>query len=89
MGTAKYTSDDGATFTRIWGKHCALLRVLQNPGRKSQTFGVTISETIRSTGTVFDGTRGEKGSTMVKTTGNSQQVVMASDVGYLITDATA
>ena len=89
VGQSKYTTDSGATFTRVWGKHCAIIRTTANPTRRSQIFGATISQNLRSTGTFFDGTRGESGSTLVKTTWNRTEIIMAADVGYFIENAVA
>lgn len=90
VGRSRYRgSKEGqtATFERLWGKHMAALHVVQNPGIRSITFGGTFSETDRLTMTDFDPKRGVKGAHYYKVGWNSDEKVIASDLGYLITDA--
>lgn len=92
VGRAKYNSAEQgqtATYTRLWGKHMAALHVVPNPGIKSITFGVTFAESLKRTTKTFDGKRGVKGAHHIKVTWNSTEKVVASDLGYLITDAVA
>lgn len=84
VGTAKFTVDGGATMTRVWGKHVAIIKTETNPGRRSQIFTGTISESEGETTTIFNGERGEKGSTLIKSTWNQQHVILSADVGYFI-----
>ena len=85
------TANEGQAdaYARVWGKHCALLYVNPNAGNKTVTFGKTFVESKMMTFRNFDGKRGVKGSTHVKTTWNSDEKITAADVGYLIQDAVA
>jgi len=91
VNTAKEGQAD--SFSRIWGKHCSLLHVKNNPGIRTVQFGATFSHytggMIRKTFRTFDGKRGESGAEYVKTAWNSDEKVVAADVGYLIEDAIA
>jgi hypothetical protein len=92
VGRARYiTSKPGqaATYARLWGKHCAALHVDKSPGIKSITFGGTFCESTRGTFRDFDGKRGEKGAHYIKVGWNSDEKVIASDLGYFIEDAVA
>jgi len=92
VGRARYnTAKKGqtASYARLWGKHCAALYVDPNPGVDGISWGVTFSESERATYTEFDGKRGVKGAHFVKVAWNSDEKVVASDVGYFIQDAVA
>ena len=92
VGRARYnTAKEGqtASYSRLWGKHCAALYVEKNPGLKSITFGLTISEMLKQTQRDFDMKRGIKGAHYFKVAWNSDEKIVASDVGYLIEDAVA
>jgi hypothetical protein len=92
IGRSRYvTSKEGqtATFARLWGKHMAALHVVKNPSVRSITFGGTFVETNKLVYREFDGKRGVKGAHYFKVGWNSDEVVIANDVGYLITDAVA
>jgi len=92
VGRSRYiTSKEGQTptYARLWGKHCAALYVEKNPGVRSITFGVTFAEMLRQTWKGFDGKRGVKGAWFIKPAWNSDEKVIASDVGYFIEDAVA
>jgi hypothetical protein len=92
IGRGRYiTTKEGQTpnYTRLWGKHCAALHVMKNPGIKSITFGVTISEMLRQTQRDFDKKRGIKGAHYIKVAWNSDEKTIASDLGYFIEDAVA
>jgi hypothetical protein len=73
----------------LWGKHCAALHVMPSPGIKSITFGVTFAESLRMAYRTFDGKRGEKGAHYFKVAWNSDEKIIASDLGYFIQDAVA
>lgn len=90
VGRARYvTSKEGQTptYTRLWGKHCAALHVVKNPGIKSITFGLTFSEMLKQSQRDFDKKRGIKGAHYLKVAWNSDEKVVASDLGYFIQDA--
>ncbi len=93
VGRARYiSSNEGQadTYARLWGKHCAALYVLPGtPGIKSITFGGTFSETRRQTQRDFDPKRGIKGAHFIKVAWNSDEKIIASDLGYFIQDAVA
>ena len=90
VGRSRYiTSKEGQTptYARLWGKHCAAMHVVKNPGIRSITFGMTFSETRKQTQRTFDAKRGVKGAHYIKVAWNSDEKVVASDLGYLIQDA--
>lgn len=90
VGRGRYlSSKEGqtATYARLWGKHCAALYVEPNPGIKSIIFGAVFSETIRQTQRDFDPKRGVKGAHYIKVAWNSDEKVIASDLGYMIENA--
>ena len=90
VGRAKYnTAKEGqaASYSKLWGNHVSLMHVKKSPSLKSVHFGNTFVESIKQTRTSFDEKRGVKGATFVKTTWNSDEKVVASDVAYFIEDA--
>lgn len=92
IGRARYiTTKEGQTpsYSRLWGKHCAALYVERNPGIRSITFGATFAEMQRQTQRDFDPKRGVKGAHYIKIAWNSDEKVIASDLGYFIQDAVA
>ncbi|MDR2018563.1 MAG: hypothetical protein LBQ00_06810 [Syntrophobacterales bacterium] len=87
VGRGRYiTSAEGQTptFSRLWGKHAAALYVEPNPGIKTITFGVTFSEMFRQTQRDFDPKRGIKGAHYFKTAWNSDEKIIAADLGYML-----
>lgn len=92
VGRARYiTSKEGQPpdYTRLWGPHCAALHVAKNPGVRSVTFGVTFSEMLREVQRDFDPKRGAKGAHYLKAAWNSDEKVIAPELGYLIEGAVA
>lgn len=92
VGRARYiSSKEGQTevYGRIWGKHCAALYVEKNPGIDTITFGVSFAEMYRQTQRTFDTKRGVKGAHFFKVAWNSDENIIASDLGYFIQDAVA
>ncbi len=92
VGRARYIiTKEGQTpqYTRLWGKHCSALYVEKNPGIRSITFGVTFIEMQRQTQRDFDPKRGVKGAHYIKVAWNSDEKVIAPDLGFLIQDAVA
>jgi len=90
VGRGRYiTSKEGqaATYARLWGKHCAALHVEREPSIRSITFGGTFAEQLRMTQRAFDVKRGVKGCEYVKVGWNSDEKVIASDLGYMIETA--
>lgn len=78
------------TYARVWGKHCAVLHVSPSPGIRSISFGFTFAESLmQTTKSELDVKRGVKGATYYKNAWNSDEKIVASDVGYLIEDAVA
>lgn len=92
IGRGRYiTSKLGqtATYARLWGKHCSALHVVKSPGIKSIAFGATFAEMLKQTQRDFDPKRGVKGAHYIKVAWNSDEKVIASDLGYFIQDAVA
>jgi hypothetical protein len=92
VGRGRYiTSKEGqaATYARLWGKHCAALHLENEPSIRSVTFGLTFAEMLRQTQRDFDPKRGIKGAHYFKVAWNSDEKVIASDLGYFIEDAVA
>lgn len=93
IGRSRYiTTKEGqaATYARLWGKHMAALHV--KPGQagvRSITFGKTFTETPRLTMRKLDEKRGLKGAHYIKTGWNSDEKIVASDLGYFIENAVA
>ena len=93
IGRSRYISTkegQTATFARLWGKHAAALHIKSGDnGIRSITFGKTFVETRRMTLRSFDEKRGLKGAHYLKTGWNSDEKIVASDLGYFIQDAVA
>jgi hypothetical protein len=93
IGRSRYISTkegQTATFARLWGKHAAALHIKSGAnGIRSITFGKTFVETQRMTMRSFDEKRGLKGAHYLKTGWNSDEKIVASDLGYFIQDAVA
>ncbi|MDH4101731.1 MAG: hypothetical protein OEV28_14295, partial [Nitrospirota bacterium] len=92
IGRSRYISTKEGqtpTYTRLWGKHAAALYVAPSPGIKTITFGATFSETNRITMRDFDPKRGVKGAHYLKVAWNSDEKVIASDLGYMVENAVA
>ncbi len=90
VGRSRYiTSREGQApvYSRLWGKHCSAHHVVKNPGIRSITFGMTFSETLKQTQRDFDKKRGVKGAHYIKVAWNSDEKVVAGDLGYFIQDA--
>lgn len=86
----KDTANKGqtASYSRIWGKHFAIVRVARRPALRNASFGYT----LRRAGdpvTVqwFDPKAGLDGSYFAKSGSFEQQKVIAGDTGYLFVDA--
>lgn len=89
VGRGRYnTAKPGqtASYSRLWGKHCAALHVPPSPGVRTIGFGFTFVEMRRATFRDFDGKRGVKGAHFFKVAWNSDEKIVASDVGYFIQD---
>lgn len=92
VGRARYiTSKEGQSpnFARLWGKHCAALHVRPGVSIKTLTFGMTFVEQPRLTQRMFDPKRGVKGADYVKVGWNSDEKVVAGDLGYFVENAVA
>lgn len=85
----KNTSNPGQTaaYADVWGKHMSALHVQDGVDLDSVAFGKTFVETDRTTYREFDGKRGVKGSHFLKVGYNSDEKVIAPDLGYFIEDA--
>lgn len=93
VGRSRYISTkegQTATYARLWGKHMSALHIKAgNTGVRSITFGKTFTETTRLTMRSFDEKRGLKGAHYLKTGWNSDEKIVASDLGYYIENAVA
>ena len=90
VGRSRYiTSVEGQTptFARLWGKHCAALHVESNLSLRSITFGATFCEMLREVQRDFDQKRGIKGAHFFKCAWNSDEKLIAPDLGYMIENA--
>lgn len=95
VGEARYnTAREGATasYSYIWGKSCALIRVEKNPSpRNTQTFGYTFRFTAGGVPpfgvqTIRSELAGVRGGTYVKVAHSDDEcLVGGSNVGYLLT----
>jgi len=90
IGQALYnTSAEGAaaSYSRVWGKSCALIRVESSPSpRRTQTFGYTFRFGAMETSTFYDGRPGRAGGTYIKVAhSDADEVVAGSSAGYLYT----
>lgn len=77
-----------ATYTEIWGPHCALLR--EDPLATTQrgvTFGYTARWGERFGGTIDDPDMGARGGQRVRAGESVKELITASDAGYLFTNA--
>ena len=84
------TATGTLTRARVWGKHAAfLLRDESALSRKGITFGGTAQFGARVAASEFVPRAGLKGSHAVWTGESVNEVIMASDTGYLFTDAVA
>lgn len=92
VGRGRYNSakkGQTATYVRLWAKHCALLHVKPRPTIRSVTFGSTFHEMNRMTQVIPEPKRGTKGGNLIKITWNTDENVVASDLGYYVEDAVA
>ena len=90
IGQALYnTSAEGAaaSYSRVWGKSCALIRVESSPSpRRTQTFGYTFRFGAMETSTFYEGKPGRAGGTYIKVAhSDADEVVAGSSAGYLYT----
>lgn len=83
------TAAEGATasYSRIWGKSCALIRVESQPSRRrTQTFGYSFRFGQMETTAVFEELPGRAGGTYIKVShSDDDKIVGGSNVGYLYT----
>lgn len=79
-----------AAFSRVWGKHCALIyRNSTADVRKGVTFGLTAQFGGRIAGSIEDKDIGIRGGQRVRTGESVKELITASDVGCLFTNAVA
>lgn len=79
-----------ATFTRIWGKHAALLRRDKNPNQQGAlAFMWTAQFQTRFAGANPDKDIGVRGGQRVRVWESVKEVVSANDLGYMIVNAVA
>lgn len=94
VGTAIYnTAAEGASasYSRVWGKSCALIRVEDRPSpRRTATFGYSFRFGAMETSTFYDGMPGRAGGTYIKVAhSDDDEIVGGSNVGYLYTTVVA
>ena len=90
IGEALYnTAAEGASasYSRVWGKSCALIRVEDQPSmRRTQTFGYTMRFGAMETSTFYDGMPGRAGGTYIKVAhSDADEIVAGSSAAYLYT----
>lgn len=79
-----------ASFSRVWGKHAAMLYIDPTANtRRGVTFGLTAQYGDRVSKSWHDENIGLNGGTRVKTGESVKELIVASDVGYLFTNAIA
>ena len=79
-----------AVVTRLWGK--SLLLFYQNPmadNMRGATFGFTAQFGSRIAGTIPEPKKGLRGSHLVRAGESVKEIIMATDLGYLFSDAVA
>lgn len=88
LNTAK--KGQTASYSRAWGKHCALLRIdnLADPTRGS-TFGFTAQWGDRIAGSEFDRDIGLRGGQRVRLGESVKEVISENTLGYFFKDAVA
>jgi hypothetical protein len=75
-----------ASYTRAWGKHCALLNV---DGTGQRTFGFTAQWGQRMAGSDFDRDIGMRGGEVVQVGESVKEVIAESTLGYFFQNAVA
>ena len=80
-----------ATYTRLWGKHCALLRInpLANVQGNDISFGMTAEHNTRIAMTRPDPDIGLRGGTRGKVGESVKELITAADCGYFFENAVA
>lgn len=79
-----------ATYARVWGKHAALLRIDPNATtRRGVTFGYIARFGTPVSGGERDSNIGMRGGERVRAGESVKELITASDVGYLFTNAVA
>lgn len=80
-----------ASYSRIWGKHAALLRINPLAGVRGNdiSFGMTAEYGTRIAGTMAEPKVGLRGATRVRVGESVKELVTASDCGYLFDQAVA
>lgn len=80
-----------ASYSRIWGKHAALLRInpLANVRGNDISFGMTAEYGTRIAGTMPEPKVGLRGATRVRVGESLKELITAADCGYLFDQAVA
>lgn len=78
-----------ASYSRIWGDYFGILRVADRPSIRNASFGLTLRHGVMEAAQWFDPTKGKKGGWWAKNTCSDDEIVLASDTGYLISDTLA
>jgi len=81
-----------ASYSRLWGKHCALLHInrsIRSPRTTMPTFCFTAEWGARRAGTYEDPKRGIDGSTVVKVVEQVKELIPFQEAGYFFQNAVA
>lgn len=92
VGMGRYnTANKGqaASYSRLWGKHCAALYLAPNPETDEMNFGFTGQWRGRVAGQMKDSDIGLHGGMRVRSGESVKELVQSTDCGYFIQDAVA
>ena len=79
-----------AAFSRVWGKHCALLYVGADLANADQPcFGFTAQFGTRIAGSIAAPTKGLRGGQIIRVGESVKEVISANDAGYFFQNAVA
>jgi hypothetical protein len=78
------------TYSRVWGKHAALLYVSEDMANADQpTFGFTAQFGTRIAGEIAEPKSGLRGGNRIRVGESVQEVIASNDMGYLYANAVA
>ena len=79
-----------ASFSRVWGKHCALLFISEDAANADQPcYGFTAQFGTRIAGDIPAPTKGLRGATQIRVGESVAEVISAPEVGYFFQNAVA
>lgn len=89
VGAARQdTANDGqsASYSRIWGDHFGIVRVMRRPSKRTAAFGATFRMKGDPVATQwYDPSVGKKGGYYAKVGTSEDHKIIAADTGYLLT----